>query len=170
MKALGYFVKVFCLCAILIKKRVTQHSTHNGFSHSCSLMACCRSSVCGDGAKRCEQEKERGGWGMEWERRISISLLPPPPYFLPVCDFAPHFTNCPEQASSLATSHIIMSNNIGFLLLLHLDFSFLYGNLFSPRNQSHKRVNADGFCTLVRNSWPQSSHRYVTRYSTNCQV
>ena len=115
------------------QKHVTQNSTHHRFSHTCSLMACCRSSDCGDGAKdESRKNSEGGGVWSESIGSLSSPHPPPPPYFFPVCDFAPHFTNCPEQASSLATSHIVMSNNIGFLRLLHLDFSFLYGTRFFP--------------------------------------
>ena len=78
------------------------------------------------------KKSEGGGVWSESVGSLSPPCPPPPPYFFPVCDFAPHFTNCPEQASSLATSHIVMSNNIGFLRLLHLDFSFLYGKRFFP--------------------------------------
>ena len=115
------------LCAILIRKHVTQHPTHMpsyGLFQEFRLRGW---------RKRCEQENQRGGWGKEWEHRISVSLSSRSPLiFSPVCDFAPHFTNCPEQASSLATSHIVISNNISFLPLLNLDLSLLYWQLPPP--------------------------------------
>ena len=138
MKALGYFVKVFCLCAILIRKRVTQHSTHNDFFLTHALLWPVPGvQFAGMVQKDASRKKSEGG-GVWSESVGSLSpSSPPPPYFFPVCDFAPHFTNCPEQASSLATSHIVMSNNIGFLRLLHLDFSFLYGKRFFSRETNH---------------------------------
>lgn len=147
----------------------TCNSTLNGFSHTCSVMACSRSSVCGDGTKRCVQEKEWGGWGMEWERRISISTPPP----LIFSRFVTLHRTSPTAQNRLAL--LPQAISLWVTILASFDsyiWTFLSytGSVFFPRNQSHKRVNADGFCTLARNSWPQLAHRYVTRYSANCQV
>ena len=125
---------LFCdgvfLCAILINKHVTQHTTV--FLTHALLWPIRGVQFAGMVQKDASRKKSEGG-GVWSESVGSLSpSSPPPPYFFPVCDFAPHFTNCPEQASSLATSHIVMSNNIGFLRLLHLDFSFLYRKRFFP--------------------------------------
>ena len=170
MKALGYFVKVFCLCAILIRKRVTQHSTHNDFfSHMLSYGLFQEFSLRG-WCKKMRAGKRVRGWGMEWERRISISLLPLPLIF---SRFVTLHRTSPTAQNRLAL--LPQAISLWVTILASFDsyiWTFLSytGSVFFPRNQSHKRVNADGFCTLVRNSWPQSSHRYVTRYSASCQV
>ena len=44
------------------------------------ILACFRSSDCGDNAKRCEKEKQRGG-GVGGERLLSPSPSPPPYFF-----------------------------------------------------------------------------------------
>ena len=168
---------LFCdgvfLCAILITKHVTQHSTHNGFSHTCSLMACCGSSVCGDGAKRCEQEKQRGGWGREWEHRISISLSHPPLSL----NFFPRFVTL-HRTSSTAQNRLALlpqATSSWVTILASFDsyiWTFLSytGSVFSRETNHIKGWMQMGFCTLALNSWPQLAHRYVTRYSANCQV
>ena len=124
---------LFCegifLCAILITKHVTQHSTV--FLTHALLWPVPRVQIAGMAQKDASRKNSERGW-VRSESIGSLPPSPPPLFFFPVCDFAPHFTNCPEQASSLATSHIVMSNNIGFLRLLHLDFSFLYGKRFFP--------------------------------------
>ena len=101
-------------------------------------MACSRSSDCGDGAKDASRKTSEVG-GVRSENIGSLSPSPPGPplFFSPVCDFAPHFTNSPEQASSLATSHIVISNNISFLPLLNLDLSLLYWQLPPPPETNH---------------------------------
>ena len=86
------------------------------------------------------KNSEVGGVGSE--SIGSLSPSPSPLIFSPVCDSAAHFTNCLEQASSLATGHIFIGNNIGFLPLLNLDLSFR-GTFFPGETNHIQRVNAD---------------------------
>ena len=141
MKALSYFAKLFSYAQFWSGnvQLNTQHTTV--FLTHALLWPVAGVQFAGIAQKDASRKKSEVG-GVGSESIGSLSPSPSPLIFSPVCDSAPHFTNCLEQASSLATSHIFISNNIGFLPLLNLDLSFR-GTFFPGETNHIQRVNAD---------------------------